>query len=176
MLKFSCFWWDGGGGGVIKSKTYSSCLLLRITAAQVSDMTCVYIATEQIAHSTREHQTRDEQTYHNDTNRIIWLLIVFNVFMQIKKIVHMNGINCSSSNTPIAYPQPSTHTHKILHISLPETGRNTTSLCYLYFFIWIRSKEDTAPNFPVWPFMVNIVCTTSIYFLIILYAMFAIFI
>ena len=46
-------------------------------------------------------------------------------------IVHMNGINFSPQTTPIPYPQPSTHTYKLIHISLSETGRNTTSLFHL---------------------------------------------
>ena len=76
--------------------------------------------------------------------------------------VHVNRSNRSPQTT---LPQPA-HIHTKWYIFLfPElTGiQHVFVIC-----IWIRSKKDSAPNSPVWPFMVNIVCTTSIYFLIIL--------
>ena len=56
--------------------------------------------------------------------------------------VRMNEGICSSQTT-----QPSTHAHKIIHISLSGTGRVTKSLCDFYFFSYldrIDSRDLTA--------------------------------
>lgn len=49
---------------------------------------------------------------------------------------------------PFPIPQPSTHTHKMVHTSLSGSSRNTTSLCDLYFFYLDRIKTHTLPNSP----------------------------